>query len=149
MNRGSLSCFSSCIPLYPLVIYPGVVVSGSTFSFESHLSMLIPTNSVHRLYSSLLLCYCDRTLIKSNLERRGFFFSRLTSCSPSMREVEAGTAAETIEQCCLPTCSPWLAQHLSSTSQDHLVNGWQHAQWLGPPLSISNPENAHRQISWR
>lgn len=92
-------------------------ISLSAFSFGRYLSILVPTNAVDGLHSGLRLCCCDQTW-------RGEGVFQLTSYIPSMREAEAGTVAGAIEGCCLLACSPWLAQHLSSTAQDHLPNGF-------------------------
>lgn len=91
-----------------------------------------PQLGVCQRWPGLLLYYCDKVLTKINLESKGFIW--LTGCSLSQRKAKAraqkATEAENTEECCLPACSPWLAQlvflhncaHPTRSGTAH--NGW-------------------------
>lgn len=51
------------------------------------------------------------------------------------RKLEAGTEAETVQECCLLAFSPgfYLLSLLSSTNQG--LQGCYHPEWAGPPHS--------------
>ena len=61
-----------------------------------------------------------KTLTKKQVEKKGFIWLILPHCGQSLKEVgqeltqgsipEEGFNAESVNGCCLRTCSPWLAQ---------------------------------------
>lgn len=60
-----------------------------------------------------------KAVIKSNGGGgQGLF--RLTGCSLSLREVRAGTDAETLEECCSLACSAWATQLHVHILESHL-----------------------------
>jgi hypothetical protein len=59
---------------------------------------------------------CDKTLTKSNLEGKSYFFLQLAVLKGNQgRNLEAGMEAEAMEQCCLLASSAWFL----NTAQDH------------------------------
>jgi len=82
-------------------------------------------------------------ITKSSMGRKGLL--QLTACSPSSVEVragaqgknlEAGTDAETREECCLLACSSWLAQPAFLCNPEPPAQNGTAYSGLGPPPSI-------------
>lgn len=102
-------------------------------------------------------------MIINNLRKKGFLFSlQLSGHTPSPREVktgtqgrnlEAGSDAESMEECCPLDCSPWLTQPASYTIQDHLSKGGTTHNMLGPPtvlLILKMPYRlAYKPTPWK
>lgn len=66
----------------------------------------------------------------------------------SRREPEAGTEAETMEQCCLLACSSWLAQSAPSyTILNHFLGNDTAHCGLGLPILIINGENVPTELT--
>lgn len=57
------------------------------------------------------------------------------------KNLEEGTDVETMEECCLKSCSLQLAQLFSYTSQDHLSRGSTLYSELGPSPTIISQDN--------
>ena len=65
------------------------------------------------------------------MEEKGFMWLTLPHCSPSLKEVRAGTGTETWRQDLTTACSPWLAQPDFLQNPGLLAQGWYHPQWWG------------------
>ena len=55
------------------------------------------------------------------------------------RNLEAGTEAESVEECCSLDCSPWLAQPAFIYNPGPSAQGWHYPQWDGS--FYTNQEN--------
>lgn len=87
---------------------------------------------------------CDKTLTKHDLrEERVCLAYWSTSKGSQGKDLKTGTEAETTEDCCLLTCSRWLAQLPFLNCCGPPVSGAPLT--VGSqctPTTISNPENA-------
>lgn len=100
------------------------------------------------------------TMIKGNLGRKGFI--HLTVYSLTWRKVrtgsrdrklESGTDAETMKECCLLACFPWLAQSASWYNPGQPLQGSSVYKGLDSPTSVLIKKMSHRIASrslwWR
>lgn len=102
------------------------------------------------VYFSLLVVAVIDTTTKSNAGNKGFtrlphprteFNNERSQGRNSKQGPEAGTDAETTEQCCLLACSPELAQPSFFSTKNHFPGNGTALSGLGPPTSIINQEN--------
>jgi hypothetical protein len=82
-------------------------------------------------------------MTKINLERKGFIssYSLLTIKSQGgarRRNLEAGTEAEVINECCLLACSYGLFSLPSCSTQDHCPRGSMNHNGLDAHISITS-----------
>lgn len=63
------------------------------------------------------------TLSKAAWGQKGLLVSLLQQEKSSEKELERGTEAATMDECCFLTCSSWLAQFPTYTTQDPLPRG--------------------------
>lgn len=86
---------------------------------------------MHVLACSLLL----RKMLTETILGQEVFIC-LTGNSPSMRETKVGRCRQklkqTLEECYLMGCSPWLVQLPFLYSPDLLAHWWHHPLWTGP-----------------
>lgn len=78
---------------------------------------------------------CDETPTKANLDRKGSVW--LTGYNPPWRKVEAGAwrqEAQTVEECCLLACFPWLAQSALLHNSLSPAQWWHCPRCAGPSL---------------
>lgn len=92
------------------------------------------------LYSMLsLACYCCDKLWENNLGKKGLFQFIVYSLSgrevmtgTQGRNVEAGSEAEDLGECCWLVCSPWLVHPVLLYIQGPLSQGWHWPQRYEP-----------------
>lgn len=114
---------------------------GENQELKPLLSVQLPERHRKQFCLSYSLSCCDQHHKQKQLEEEKVYLTLHCGVHLLGRNLEAGTGAETIAECCCLTCSSWLAQSASLHHPGWPVQEWHYPQGAGSSYSITNSEN--------